>query len=419
MILEENLKLKSWKHKICLYENLFEKFELLRRVLNPKISIIVVGWEYSSDIKKNLEILFTQKNDSMEIILVNNGCGDSEWASLKPYINKYVVLSKNSGACIARNLGSIFAEGRILLFVDDDGIPDAHFIKGHILTHEMYDVIAVRGACLPKNINNPFNSDISHYFVNDSVCPSFLELEGNTSIRAEVFFKVGGWDDQLFYGHEGLDLSIRLLDVEPDISKQVYSPLPILFHDFTENDKTLERKKEKQLLSWRLLEKKHPAIRLIRDFWLNSRSKCNDIKYNKCSTSFLLEFEKQLLNSKARYFEYLEQINVEHYNLQNFNHYSKLMKMINECPTQIYLFGAGEKGRHIYSLLKKMNIEIQGFIDNGQENWGLYIDSKKISRLDEISSNSFIMIASTWEDEISNQLIEEGFSLNKDFVKLK
>ena len=70
----------------------------------------------------------------------------------------------------------------------------------------------------------------------------------------------------IVYG-EGTDLSIRLLDVEPDMRKQIYYPDAILYHDYAKSETHLKEKRKKQLKSWERLMRKHPGINSFESKW--------------------------------------------------------------------------------------------------------------------------------------------------------
>ena len=265
--LKTKLLEKKWIWREDLYKNYFKNVEYLNKVKNPSISIVVISWRFIEATLHNFNILNRQKDQKYELIFVDNGGKAGEFESLKPFIDTYVRLKKNTGAYLARNIGTLFSQAPIILFLEDDGIPESDFVKSHIRAFQKYDVIAVRGVCLPQNIENQLNKLAIHYFLGDKPFPRHSDLEGNSSYDAEVFYQVGGWDDQIFIGGGGTDLSIRLLDVEPDMRKQIYYPDAILYHDYVKNEKHLHDKRKRQLESWKRLCRKHPNLNSFEKMW--------------------------------------------------------------------------------------------------------------------------------------------------------
>jgi cytochrome c-type biogenesis protein CcmH/NrfG len=130
--LDEHLKMKSWWFKRAIYNYWFDKVEWLKNDYGIKVSAIVISNKFKKRSVENLRRLSAQLNGIGEIVFVNNGREDSEFEELMPFVTTHVKANGNSGAYLARNLGSIFARGEYLIFVDDDGIPDENFINAHL-----------------------------------------------------------------------------------------------------------------------------------------------------------------------------------------------------------------------------------------------------------------------------------------------
>ena len=164
----------------------------INKVINrPNISVIVISWRLHPDNVKSFQVLEKQRDQNFELIFVNNGADDKEFEPLRPFIDKYIKLNKNTGAYLARNIGAVFAEAPILLFLEDDCIPESNLIKVHLNLFQEYEIIACRGVCIPKS-NNVLNKLAKHYYLGDKSFPIFADLEGNTSYFY-IFYQAGGW----------------------------------------------------------------------------------------------------------------------------------------------------------------------------------------------------------------------------------
>ena len=271
-ILEEKLISFSWEKKFIKYNKVFDSVEYLNKIDSPKISIVVISWRLHKDTIKNFVELEKQRNANFELIFVNNGADENEFESLKPYIDTYIKLNENTGAYLARNIGSLFAKSKILFFLEDDGIPENNLVQAHIDAHSNYDIIAVRGVYKFKT-DNPFNKIAAHYYLGDNIFPIYSDLEGNTSYNSEVFYKVGGWDDDIEFGGGGVELSIRLSQIVTDRRKQIYSPDPVIYHDFVKDQKHYDNKIAKQKISRERLKLKHPNWDEYITSWDKYRSK--------------------------------------------------------------------------------------------------------------------------------------------------
>ena len=263
--LYRNLVEKKWTHKYDLYQPCLDSVNYLNHVQSPSISVIVVSWRWHPDTIRNFKVLAQQRDQNYELIFVDNGGHPGEFDILKPYVDTYVKLNQNTGACLGRNFGAVFANAPVLLFLEDDGIPAHNIIEAHLETFDKYDVVAVRGVYSPKT-RNPLNYLAEHYYLGDRPFPIFADVEGNTSYNGKLFFQVGGWDGEIWFG-EGADLSLRLLSVEPDMRKQIYSPEPMLYHDFARDQEHLKRKQRIQENSRKRLRQKHPDFESFLSSW--------------------------------------------------------------------------------------------------------------------------------------------------------
>src|SRR5690606_15228514 len=148
--LETALRQVGWLHKLPLYVYWFDYIERVNHIEAPCIRVIVISNEPEDNTPEAMRRLREQVGDRGEIIFVNNGCNDEVFDSIRPYADIYIRLRANSGAYCARNIGAAFGKANILLFVEDDGVPEEGFIDSHLQIHEDYDVIAVRGVYQPS-----------------------------------------------------------------------------------------------------------------------------------------------------------------------------------------------------------------------------------------------------------------------------
>ena len=256
--LNRRLRQINWEGKAQLYQSCFESVEHLNKVQNPAASIIVIAYRLHPDTLENFKVLQRQRGDNFELIFVNNGCQRSELETLLPFVDTYVELNHNTGAYLSRNVGAVFANAPVLIFLEDDGIPEADFVREHLRAFAEYEAIAVRGPYLSKTM--PISKLPKYYYLGDKPFPYFSCQEGNSSYNANLFYKVEGWDDQIVRAHGGIDLSRRLVDIEPDMRKQIYYPSAVIYHEVIQDQQILEDKRKKQIISWERLQRKHPDM---------------------------------------------------------------------------------------------------------------------------------------------------------------
>jgi MoaA/NifB/PqqE/SkfB family radical SAM enzyme/GT2 family glycosyltransferase len=265
------LKKKGWKHKYDLYAPKFAYVKKLNNISNPKISVILVTWRLHPDTLQNLQIINKQRATPIELILVNNGAQEQELAELEPYVDIYVKLKDNTGPCFARNVGAVFSTAPLLFFLEDDGIPAENIIKSHLRAFEIYDIIALRGVYTPKTVDNPFNKLAKHYHLGDRSFPMHLNLEGNTSVKSKPFFKVNGWDEDIFIMEDGLALTMRLLDLDPCMLRQIYYPEAVIYHDYARDEEHLESKLAWKKKSLEVIKNKYRDYQRVKEIYRKLR----------------------------------------------------------------------------------------------------------------------------------------------------
>jgi|GEM_PF-541409 len=307
-ILEQKLAAAGWQNKSQIYNPVIQSAEILKEPTNPVISVIVISWRLHPDTIRNFEALQKQRNTNFELIFVNNGGKDGEFDSLKAYTDIYIKLNKNTGAYLARNIGSLFASAPLLLFLEDDGIPADNFIKAHLSNHNKYDIIAMRGIYAPKT-NNPFNNYAVHYYLGEKVKSIYVDVEGNASYRKDIFYKAGGWDDNISFGGGGPELAIRLLELEPDRRKQIYSPDAVLYHDYAVDEEHFNNKRNKQVNSRAYLRNKHKNWDVIIEDWN---------KYSNTENAIPVEKNKTIVENKISEYKIKLSVCIPTYNRATF-----------------------------------------------------------------------------------------------------
>jgi MoaA/NifB/PqqE/SkfB family radical SAM enzyme/glycosyltransferase involved in cell wall biosynthesis len=267
------LKEKGWNQKYDLYAPKFAYAKVLRQITKPAVSVIVVSWRHHPDTLQSLQIISRQRSIPFELILVNNGAPEEELADLESYVDIYVKLKDNTGPCFARNAGAVFSSAPLLFFLEDDGIPAENIIESHIRAFERYEIIALRGVYTPKTMDNPFNILATHYSMGDKSFPMNINLEGNASLKSRPFFKAGGWDEDIFIMEDGLALTMRLLEIEPCLLRQIYYPEAIIYHDYARDEAHLEDKLSHKQKSLKIIQKKYPDYQSVKNIYKGLRYK--------------------------------------------------------------------------------------------------------------------------------------------------
>lgn len=125
------------------------------------------------------------------------------------------------GPAVARNAGAALAQGRVLLFLDDDIIPSPTLVRAHLDLHQRESGVVGLGRIDLDGARalNPFERYLYgfydvHYRKMDRAGyqPTFWDaLTGNLSVPAEAFRAAGGFDERFsLLRHEDVELAYRL-----------------------------------------------------------------------------------------------------------------------------------------------------------------------------------------------------------------
>jgi GT2 family glycosyltransferase len=178
-------------------------------------SVIIVNWNRSDEIRKNIERLLRLRIASCEIIVVDNGStdGSAEW--LEPLGSiRMISLGANLGPAAARNVGIAAARGRYLLFLDSDALLGRRGVSELVRRMEADPSLGIIGC----RIVNAGTRRLDQWIYAESPqTHERIEFEtysfsaAGALARADALRKCGGFWDELFIYNEEVDLSIRVL----------------------------------------------------------------------------------------------------------------------------------------------------------------------------------------------------------------
>lgn len=229
---------------------------------SPKASVIIVTYNPDQSVFwECLDSLQQQTVKDFEIIVVdNNSKADLKNLALE-YNCRYVRLKQNYGLTVGRNVGIKFAKGDIVIFLDDDAIATKNLIEQHINAYEEYDVCGLRGKVLPRT-SNIYNYLSSYDDLGEQVMPWLLNMECNISCRRNVVIRQGGFNSTLPKGggHEGAELTYRIVHRHGDKNKVIYYPNAVVYHDFYGNFKKYLRKGLRHARCGLILRRQVPGL---------------------------------------------------------------------------------------------------------------------------------------------------------------
>ncbi len=201
-------------------------------VSTPTYAVIIVTYQRDAELRRTLEALMHQSvgRAAMEICVVDNGGAEAVRPDWEDRLDVWIQSRENLGCSGGRNEGARRTTAPILVFVDDDGIPNRAFVEslGEVLERDP-DVVAVRGKAVA--LEHPILTTMAaHYDRGPEEQEDLMTLEGASAVRRNAWEAAGGYDVTRAF-HEGLELSQRLLATQPG-ARMMYTPDAVLEHDF-------------------------------------------------------------------------------------------------------------------------------------------------------------------------------------------
>lgn len=208
------------------------------------LSVVIPTYKRHEVLFKTAEQILKQSKDFKELIIVDQFGRPDEGLNLlhkqdKQKKIRYFNLHK-TGISVSKNFGLSKATGDIVLFIDDDIVPEKDLIKNHLLCYRDPQVIGVAGridepwaAETDTQLTGRVDRSLARFIKNFAKTP-LQEVDfasgANMSFRREAINKIGGFDENFNkgIGFEELDLSLRLKRV---VKKRIiYQPKAGVFH---------------------------------------------------------------------------------------------------------------------------------------------------------------------------------------------
>ncbi len=238
------------------------------------ISVLIPTKNRSLKLGRTLQGLCSQSvsGRAFEVIVVDNGSDDQTSRTVLSYTNRFdhLKLLKESkpGAAAARNRGMQVSQGDVIVFLDDDVIPDDHWLEEHVKSHRQYPDAAVLGCVrFPWTGNeSAFHSMLTHrpellqsYQFPDSLNVPFLHFYTCNLSVPRSFLSKGEAFDEAFTGagFEDIELGYRLCLAGCRI---VFNPCASALHDFGLSFSQFATKRYRAGQALRYLIKKHPEL---------------------------------------------------------------------------------------------------------------------------------------------------------------
>jgi GT2 family glycosyltransferase len=200
----------------------------------PLISVVIITWNRKAEVLETVRSVYDQSYKNFEVIVVDNGSTDDTASALRtqyPAVN-LLQLDQNEGVT-ARNLGIKVARGDVVFCLDSDASLDCSTLRNIIFRFEKSEEIGVINSKIvnastqqpDQNAGWAYGEKQRAKIDQEFFCHNFSE--GGCAIRKSVFTQTGLFWDKLFFGREGEEFSLRVLDAG---FKILYYPQAVIYH---------------------------------------------------------------------------------------------------------------------------------------------------------------------------------------------
>jgi len=239
-----------------------------------ELSVVVPTWNRRLLLQRTLESLSHQslEPEHYQIIVVVDGSNDGTLEFLRdysPHCNLVVISQGNRGQAAARNAGIAAAQGRIVLFIDDDIICDRNLLMNHRTAHRGERERVVFG---PTLVHSDTHRTVEAEALRDYVqrrmrslqisgprFPDDAMLASNSSAPVSLLRAVGGFDESFIRSIEDIELGYRLWMQGVEF---VFCPEAHAYHLYDKDARRLVEIDARQFgRNEVLLSRKHPEHR--------------------------------------------------------------------------------------------------------------------------------------------------------------
>jgi glycosyltransferase involved in cell wall biosynthesis len=232
-----------------------------------KISVVVPTYKRPALLKRCLEALFRQQfpKDAFEIIVVADGPDEStqrlaeiEFAKHTGHYARHFSLKTKKGPAAARNAGWQLTKGELIIFTDDDCVPDGKWLQAYwnkyskVLSHER------RSIAFTGRVYVPHGKKPTDFEKNLARLQEAEFVTANCACTRQALELVDGFDESFTIAwREDSDLHFKLLKADIPV---VYVAEALVIHPVRKVPWGVSLKEQRKSMFNALLYKKYPHL---------------------------------------------------------------------------------------------------------------------------------------------------------------
>lgn len=174
------------------------------------ISVLIATYRSPDSLQRVVDATLGQLRDDDELVVVDDGSGDRTPEVLGAVDDPRIraIIQDNRGVSAARNRAAAVARNPLLVFVDDDEIPQPGWLDAHRRSHAAPSRVVMGRAELL--VPSGLGTTVLPVAPTVDVAPTVL-VNDSFSVRRADFDAVGGFDARFVHGGEDIDLGLRLV----------------------------------------------------------------------------------------------------------------------------------------------------------------------------------------------------------------
>ena len=226
----------------------------------PSVSVIVCTHNGSSTIRDCLEGIEQLDYPNLEVIVVDDGSKDGTAAVAEDF-DVQLIRTANLGLSSARNTGIGAASGEIVAFLDDDSVPDRHWLRYLVSELLENDHAGVGGPNIPPSRARTVPEAIAcgpggpiHVLLTDKVAEHIPGC--NMAFWKDALEAVGGFDSRFRVAGDDVDICWRLQEFGLTLG---FSAAAMVWHRSRSNLGSYLRQQRGYGRAEALLERKWPS----------------------------------------------------------------------------------------------------------------------------------------------------------------
>jgi glycosyltransferase involved in cell wall biosynthesis len=205
------------------------------------LSVVIPTYNRVDRLRRVLDALAhqTYPTERFEVVVVSDGStdGTNQYLAERPLENLVSDVQDNAGPAAARNRGIELAQGRLILFIDDDVVAAPDLVQRHVDQHAGHvgDLVVIGPMLTPSDFSmSPWVAWEQAMLVKQYTAMEEGEFEatfrqfytGNASVPLARLREVGGFDTT-YRRAEDVELAHRLYEAGLDFT---FDPKAVGFH---------------------------------------------------------------------------------------------------------------------------------------------------------------------------------------------